>query len=136
MIRRVAAAHATARFAPVGEGRNGRPDALADLGPRLLVTGPLPHERNSRVAALAVGGAAGGRFLYRCPLKLVEWMAAGRAVVAPRHEPIAELIEDGVDGRCPRTTRRRWPKPCWRCSPTLPAARRWAPPPRRACAPA
>ena len=100
MIRRVAAAHPTARFALVGDGpqRGALTRDLADLAGRLLVTGPLPHARiPGVVAALDVGVLPAADF-YRCPLKVVEWMAAGRAVVAPRHEPIAELVEDGVHG--------------------------------------
>jgi glycosyltransferase involved in cell wall biosynthesis len=33
---------------------------------------------------------------YACPMKLVEYMAAGRAVVAPDRENIRELVTDGV----------------------------------------
>jgi glycosyltransferase involved in cell wall biosynthesis len=100
MIRRVAAARPAARFALVGDGpeRAALVDGLADLGARLIVTGTMPHARMPAVvAALDVGVLPAADF-YRCPLKLVEWMAAGRALVAPRHAPIAELVDDGAHG--------------------------------------
>ena len=35
---------------------------------------------------------------YRSPIKLFESMARARAIVAPRTEPIAQVITDGVNG--------------------------------------
>ena len=35
---------------------------------------------------------------YRSPIKLFESMARARATVAPRTEPIAQIITDGVNG--------------------------------------
>ena len=46
---------------------------------------------------VTIGVVAQAAF-YMSPLKLVEWMAAGLAVVAPAHGPVRELIEDGVHG--------------------------------------
>lgn len=100
MIAAVAAARPRARFALVGDGPE-RPTlaaALAGLGGRVVFTGSLPHARiPAVVAALDVGVLPEADF-YRCPLKVVEWMAAGRAVVAPRYAPLSELIDDDVHG--------------------------------------
>ena len=35
---------------------------------------------------------------YGSPLKVIEWMAAARAVVAPSYGPLEEVIDDGVQG--------------------------------------
>ena len=35
---------------------------------------------------------------FRSPIKLFEYMGAGRAIIAPSAEPIAEVIQDGRDG--------------------------------------
>ena len=35
---------------------------------------------------------------YASPLKLFEYMATGRAIVAPASPNIREILEDGVDG--------------------------------------
>ncbi|MDX2169661.1 MAG: glycosyltransferase family 4 protein [Deltaproteobacteria bacterium] len=100
VIRAVAAARAPVRFALIGDGpeRGALQAALADLGTRVQFTGTLPHARlPALVAGLDVGLLPEADF-YRCPLKLVEWMAAGRAIVAPAYAPIGELIRDGVEG--------------------------------------
>ena len=35
---------------------------------------------------------------YRSPIKLFEYMGQGKAVVAPRTEPIEMVVNDGVNG--------------------------------------
>lgn len=100
MARAVGAARADARFLFVGDG----PEAgalhrdAAELGDRAAFTGRVPHARvPGLVAAFDVGAVAAAGF-YMCPLKVIEWMAAGRAVVAPCQGPLRELIDDGVHG--------------------------------------
>jgi glycosyltransferase involved in cell wall biosynthesis len=55
------------------------------------LTGRVPHAEVPRyVAAMDVAVIADAGF-YQSPLKLLEYMAAGRAIVAPRHEAIEEV---------------------------------------------
>ncbi len=100
MTLRVAAARPAARFLFVGDG----PEAAAvrrrtaPLGERVRWTGLVPHAAVPvLVGAFDVGVLPESSF-YASPLKVVEWMAAGRAVVAPRRGPLAELLDDGVSG--------------------------------------
>lgn len=88
------------RFLFVGDGPERRHIlcATADLGERAHLTGWVDHQRVAGlIAAFDIGVVAEAGF-YMSPLKVVEWMAAGRAVVAPRYGPLEELIEDGVHG--------------------------------------
>jgi glycosyltransferase involved in cell wall biosynthesis len=100
LMTEVTAARPAARFLLIGDG----PDAGAverrarELGGRALFQGRVSHEQIPRlVAAFDVGVMPESNF-YGSPLKVLEWMAAGRGVVAPAYGPLRELIEDGVDG--------------------------------------
>ena len=58
----------------------------------------MEHERvPGLVASLDIGILAEAAD-YQCPLKVIEWMAAGITVVAPDHGPLRELIEHDVHG--------------------------------------
>ena len=60
-------------------------------------TGPLPHARVPDYLSLidiAVQPAANE---YCCPMKLIEYMALGKPIVAPRQENICELLEEGSE---------------------------------------
>lgn len=88
------------RFLFVGDGPERRHllDATATLGDRAHLTGWVDHGRVAGlIAAFDIGVVAEAGF-YMSPLKVIEWMAAGRAVVAPAHGPLKELIEDGEHG--------------------------------------
>jgi glycosyltransferase involved in cell wall biosynthesis len=100
MVTEVGKARPSVRFLFVGDG----PEAekvrreTSELGDRVLFTGAVPHARvPGLVAALDVGVLPETAF-YCSPLKIVEWMASGKAVVAPAHEPLEELIDQGVHG--------------------------------------
>jgi glycosyltransferase involved in cell wall biosynthesis len=68
------------------------------IADRALFLDRVPHARvPSIVRALDIGVLPETAY-YCCPLKILEWMAAGIAVVAPRYEAIRELIEDGANG--------------------------------------
>lgn len=100
MASRVGRLRPQCRFLFVGDGpqRHHLLSATADLGDRAHLTGWVDHHRVAGlVAAFDVGVVAAAGF-YMSPLKVVEWMAAGRAVVAPRQGPLQELIDDGVHG--------------------------------------
>ena len=100
MVIKVAAARPSVRFLLVGDGPEV--EALrrltAAVGDRVAFTGLVPHARiPGLVASLDIGVLPEADF-YRCPLKVIEWMAAGKAVVAPRYAPLQDLIDDGVHG--------------------------------------
>ena len=100
MIRAVGALRPSARFVLVGDG----PEAadvkrlIAELGDRVMWMGRVPHARvPGLVASLDIGVMPESNF-YGSPLKVIEWMAAARAVVAPDYAPLREVIDDGVHG--------------------------------------
>jgi glycosyltransferase involved in cell wall biosynthesis len=67
------------------------------LGDSVILTGALPHEsvpEHLDLIDIAVQPAANE---YCCPMKIIEYMALGKPVVAPRQENIEELVRDGVD---------------------------------------
>lgn len=100
LITGVAAQRPDVRFLLVGDGDRAETlrAAVAHLGKRVFFAGNVAHDRiPALVTAFDVGVLSETAF-YCSPLKLVEWMAAGRAIVAPRYEPVADLITDGVEG--------------------------------------
>ncbi|HUP24831.1 MAG TPA: glycosyltransferase family 4 protein [Thermoanaerobaculia bacterium] len=100
MTRRIAERRPEARFVYVGSGPevDALTAASAGLEPRLRMLGRVPHERiPALVATFAVAVMPDSNF-YGSPLKVVEWMAAGRPIVAPAYGPLLEIIESGKDG--------------------------------------
>lgn len=64
----------------------------------VTVTGRVAHAEIPRyVTAFDVGVSPRATF-YASPMKIVEYMAAGLSVVAPRMSNIQDLIDDGVNG--------------------------------------
>jgi glycosyltransferase involved in cell wall biosynthesis len=60
----------------------------------VVFTGPVPHAevpRNLNLIDIAVQPAANE---YCCPMKILEYMALGKPMVAPRQDNIAELVID------------------------------------------
>jgi glycosyltransferase involved in cell wall biosynthesis len=96
-----AGADASVRFLLVGDGPELaalRRSCGGLLESRAMLTGAVPHERvPSLVATMDVAVIPDAGF-YMSPLKLFEYMAAGKAVVAPAYGPIEEVVEHGVDG--------------------------------------
>ena len=91
------------RLLLVGDGpaRAGVERHAAALGiqDRVTITGRVPQEQMpEHLAAMDIGVVASDRTSVASPMKLLEYMAMGLAVVAPRLENIAELITDGRDG--------------------------------------
>ncbi len=100
MALRVAAQRPRVRFLLVGDGPGAAQARrrLAPLGDQVVATGSVPHAAvPGLVAAFDIGVLPETSF-YACPLKVIEWMAAGKAVVAPRYGPLHEVLEDGEDG--------------------------------------
>ncbi len=88
------------RFLLVGDGPGAMAARcrLSPLGARVMATGAMPHaEVPGLVAAFDIGVLPETSF-YACPLKVIEWMAAGKAVVAPRRGPLGEMLADGEEG--------------------------------------
>jgi glycosyltransferase involved in cell wall biosynthesis len=79
-------------------------DALG-LGDRVVLTGSVP--RGEIEAALASFDVAVQPAVtsYACPMKILEYMAAGRAIVAPGSDNVRELLTDGATAvLCPGGT--------------------------------
>ena len=94
-------APAGVRFVTIGSGRlSGDFRTWLDASGHSASVAALDSIAHSRVplyvAAFDIALIAGANF-YVSPLKLFEYMAAGRAIVAPAHEPIREVLEDGTD---------------------------------------
>lgn len=100
MIREVSEARPRVSFLIVGDGP-GRAlvaEHLASLGERVVFTGRVPHEEiPGLVACMDIGVMPESNF-YGSPLKVIEWMSAGKAVVAPSYGPLQEVISDGETG--------------------------------------
>ncbi len=97
MVEAVAAARPQARFLFVGGG-DGAEDLQRrlDLGERATFTGRVEHGRVPGLMASLDVGVIADAGAYQCPLKLIEMMAAGKAIAGPRQGPIEDLVEDGV----------------------------------------
>ncbi|MEM9555767.1 MAG: glycosyltransferase family 4 protein [Acidobacteriota bacterium] len=99
LVETVARSRPSSRFLMVGDGPGLERLRALDLPPpRLVCTGRVEHARvPGLVAALDIGVLAEIAW-YQCPLKVIEWMAAGTAIVAPGHPPLHELLRDGEEG--------------------------------------
>jgi glycosyltransferase involved in cell wall biosynthesis len=92
-----------ARLLIVGDGpgraaveRAARALAMAD---RLVITGRVAHdEMPAHIAAMDVAVVADERTGVASPMKLLEYMAMGRAVVAPRLPNVQDVVDDGRTG--------------------------------------
>lgn len=66
---------------------------------RVVITGRVPQEEiPDHLAAMDVAVVASERTGVASPMKMLEYMAMRRAVVAPRLENIQDLVTDGRDG--------------------------------------
>lgn len=87
----------------VGDGpaRAAAEERARELGiaDRLIVTGRVPHEQvRDYIAAMDVCIVPDEQTGVASPMKLVEYMSMGRAVVAPDLPNIRDLISPGSDG--------------------------------------
>jgi glycosyltransferase involved in cell wall biosynthesis len=70
-----------------------------DLLSAIIFTGPVRQsEVPAYIAAMDIAVQPSATE-YACPMKLFEYMAMGRCVVAPDQPNIREILEDGVSGR-------------------------------------
>jgi glycosyltransferase involved in cell wall biosynthesis len=101
----VITAHSTARLLLVGDGpvRSELEARVSELGlsSHVVFTGEVPHPevagllRSADVAV--VSPRSSGASLYQSPLKLFEYMAAGKAVVAPATPNIEQVATHKVN---------------------------------------
>jgi glycosyltransferase involved in cell wall biosynthesis len=71
-------------------------EAVRPLGNRVVMTGRVEHARIPALTTAFDIGLLPETLFYGSPLKVVEWMAAGRAVVAPGYPALSDLVEDRV----------------------------------------
>lgn len=71
--------------------------AAAGLSSRVTVTGRLPHsEVREHVAAMDVAVSPRATF-YASPMKVLEYMAMGKAIVAPAMDNLRDIVSDGSE---------------------------------------
>lgn len=68
------------------------------ISERVVFTGPIPHEDIPALLAELDICIVPQSNEFRSPIKLFEYMAAGKAVLAPKTEPIEMVIQDGENG--------------------------------------
>ena len=88
--------HAVVACRPVGAGARAAA-ARTDLRGIIILTGSIPNHEVPKYLAAADIGLQPGAIEYSAPLKLIEYMAAGLAIVAPRTPSIEEVFTDGVN---------------------------------------
>jgi glycosyltransferase involved in cell wall biosynthesis len=80
---------------PALPGLRERQAASPDLSERLVLCGAVPRQEiESALAAFDVA-VQPAVTPYACPMKILEYMAAGRAIVAPGSANVRELLTDG-----------------------------------------
>lgn len=89
-------------FLLVGGGRDfkkiTREITRRGLEDRVTFAGNVPHKEIPSHLSVMDIGVIPSSYDYASPMKLFEYMAMGVVPVAPRLGPIAEIIEDGVNG--------------------------------------
>ncbi len=95
----VAKEFSTARLILVGDGELEASlralSASLGIGDRVLFVGTVPHREIPELLAAMDVCVVPQSNPYRSPIKLFEYMATGKAVVAPRTEPIEMVARDG-----------------------------------------
>lgn len=100
---RLAGSHPQARLVFVGDGPERKAlEAQArrlDLGEQVIFTGAVPHEEVAALLSAAEVAVVNPRVspasISQSPLKLFEYMAAGKAIVAPRVPNLQAILTDG-----------------------------------------
>ncbi|MDQ7062990.1 MAG: glycosyltransferase family 4 protein, partial [candidate division KSB1 bacterium] len=106
LLKPVLERNANVKFLLVGEGGPLKPTLEGyirkhTLQHRVILTGHVPHEKvPGHIAAMDIVLAPYPKlpFFYYSPVKVYEYMACGKCVVASRLGQIAEAIEDGRSG--------------------------------------
>jgi glycosyltransferase involved in cell wall biosynthesis len=69
--------------------------ASPDLARRVILCGPVPREEIASALAAFDVAVQPAVTPYACPMKILEYMAAGRAIVAPGSANVRELLTHG-----------------------------------------
>lgn len=69
-----------------------------DLEKSVIFTGPVPHADVPQYLDLASVAVQPSANEYCCPMKILEYMAQGKTIVAPRQENIQEIIHEPDEG--------------------------------------
>jgi glycosyltransferase involved in cell wall biosynthesis len=72
--------------------------ARLGLGESVVMAGRVPHDQIASYIGLADVGVIPETNEYRSPIKMFEYMAAGKTVVAPHMPPVAAVIEADRSG--------------------------------------
>lgn len=99
LIRELGSLRPDVRFLLVGDGPDLKAllDSTGDYRDRIISTGWVDRHRiPGLVAGLDIAVLPESNF-YSSPLKIVEWMAAGKAIVAPNYAAIRDLVTPGED---------------------------------------
>jgi hypothetical protein len=90
------------KFVLVGDGpaKDGLSRRVynSSLKDSVVFTGSVPHDELPRYVASFDVGVMPDSNSYGSPIKIFEYMAMGKPVLAPKLEPIEEVIKDGVNG--------------------------------------
>jgi glycosyltransferase involved in cell wall biosynthesis len=83
----------------IGEGpfRSSLEAQARALGVRVQFTGPIPHSAMPAALRAMDACVVPHSNEYRSPIKLFEFMAQERAILAPRTEPIESVLTDGKE---------------------------------------
>jgi glycosyltransferase involved in cell wall biosynthesis len=87
------------RFVFVGDGDclDDVKRSTAEVAGQVIFTGRVSHERvPALVRTFRIGLLAETGF-YCCPLKVLEWMASGIAVVAPDYASMRDIVDEGTN---------------------------------------
>lgn len=92
-----------ARLLIVGDGPSRpaveRHASALGVRDRVVISGRVPHDQVPHfLAAMNVAVVAGERTGVASPMKLLEYMAMGLAVLAPAADNIRDIVDDGADG--------------------------------------
>lgn len=101
LVMRLARRFPEARFLFVGSGPclTSLKEDTAPLGERVLFTGRVEHERVPGLVSSLDVAVMPESNPYGSPLKVLEWMAAGRTIVAPQYGPLEDIIDSEIHGR-------------------------------------
>lgn len=83
-----------------GPARAGLEAQIAKLGleGRVIITGAASHDQVPKYLALVDIAMQPAANEYCCPMKVIEYMGMGKAIIAPDQPNLSELIEDGGNG--------------------------------------
>ncbi len=69
-----------------------------DLGHAVVLTGPVPHDEIPAHIAVMDVAVQPSAPEYACPMKIVEYMAMAKCIVAPDQPNIREIVQDAQNG--------------------------------------